>query len=209
MKYNILAAALIIFCLSCSDDEASLMTPHNYVPMAIGNYWIYQTHIIKLVGTETLHPKMDSVVITGDSIINGMNYYVYEGTDFISKEWRILALRRADGDDIIDPEGLTHFSSTNFSDTLYRYTIEPRTGEWICIDYRMHDSPEQIEVPAGEFDVLDYRGSFQTNIPTPYPLPRFIHNYYSSDVGLVLRNTFLFSSGTTIEERLVRYSVQN
>ena len=194
--------------MSCSDDEASLQPSDNYTPMAIGNYWVYQTNITKLDGT-AVSSAIDSVVISGDSIIDGNNYYVFEGTNFISNDWRILALRRVDGDNLVDPEGLTHFSSTNFSDTLYRYRIEPDNDKWISVDYQMNNPIDQITVPAGSFDVLDFRGVVQTNISTPYPLPKFAHNYRASDVGLVLRNTFAFTTGYIVEERLMRYSIKN
>ncbi len=198
-----------MICLSCSDDETNLRSDDNYVPMSVGNYWVYQTHIIKLDGSEILEPKVDSVVITGDSIIDGHTFYVYEGTDYLSDDWRILALRRADGDDIIDPDGQPHFSATNFSDTLYQYTVTPAIDEWITFHYQMHNAVEKIVVPAGEFDALDFRGTVRSNIPAPYPYPRLVHNYYASDVGLVLSNTFSFAFGTTLEQRLVRYYIQD
>lgn len=89
---NVFFLAAIPFFSSCEKDEPiepqTAKTPasiEEYYPLSIGNYWIYQQFIYEN-GTKTVG-RIDSTVITNDTLIDGKKYYVLRGTEYFDRNW--------------------------------------------------------------------------------------------------------------------------
>ena len=83
-------------------------------------------------------------------------------------------------------------------DTLYSLTYMMET-----VDY-------SLTVPAGSFEVLNFKGtaiSYQDL--SEIENPRYLNNFYALGVGKVLKTYFYFHSPVISEKRLIRYHINN
>ncbi|UTW66145.1 hypothetical protein KFE94_16055 [bacterium SCSIO 12643] len=207
-------AILLIFISSCKKDEEIICpptpAPKNYMPLAIGNYWVYNTYRIDTNGVETKLPPHDSLVITKDTMINNETYYVVEGTFHpFQNQWGIYRIIKNDHGNIISHLGDTILPATDYTATFREhYEIIGNNDTLYHRVFQTVDPPYEVTVPAGTFSVLDYRGTYTTyaNIPN-VPNPRYVHNYYADNVGKVKQTYHYISSYQTFEIRLVDYSV--
>jgi hypothetical protein len=174
--------------------------------MKIGNYWIYNTYNIDSLGNETLNSLQDSVIITKDSVINGKTYFVFEGSAFpTANPNRIIKMIARDSSGyLVHTDGKILFSSVNFTDTLRtdKDSIGVNQSSYI-ITYRMEQTPNQLTVPAGNFNVIDYKGTLKS---LAIPATRYTHNYYAKNIGLISNSLrYVNSGGIYYERRLLRY----
>jgi hypothetical protein len=205
-----LAMVLSSLLVSCNKDDDKAIS---YLPLNIGNYWIYQEYLIDTAGTETLNTVIDSVIINRDTIINDKKYYVFEGNVFWNRHQRgIYKIVRDSSGYIIDQNGMVLFAENDFADTIaYKAVINPGDSDdtLYISTFRMERITESITVPAGTFNVLNCRNTVNTSMDTPdVKYPRYLKNYYSEGVGLILFNYCYMQSPTIYEERLIRYSVK-
>lgn len=193
---------------ACEKEEPIQAEPEiqeiekNYLPLEVGNYWIYQTYKVEESGAETKLGAEDSVVVTNDTLIAGHKYYKIKGTDFFKPEWGTINVIRNASGNLITPNGHIQFSTSNFEDTLFYYDSDIYT-----VIGKMAKPEDSIIVPAGVFSVLDYRETYRFHMPVPIN-PRDAHTYYSQNVGLVMETFFFAGSTYTMERRLLRYNVQ-
>lgn len=88
-QFTILLLATLLFA-SCSKDDDSEECPQNtftnpYFPMNTGNYWVYEVVCKDEDGIQTGNTRIDSLIVVGDSLINGISYKVFEG--FMGTPW--------------------------------------------------------------------------------------------------------------------------
>nr|MBC8147027.1 hypothetical protein [Bacteroidota bacterium] len=147
-KLIILGVLSIILISACKkSDEIIIKDPEpvptkNYNPMSIGSYWIYQHYEIDTLGNETQLSVTDSVRITGDTLINSLNYRIYKGTK--PNQWNVLYMLRDSGDYVVASDGLIYLSKSNFVDTLNKGIIG-----LMSFSYKMEQPVAAITVPAG------------------------------------------------------------
>src|SRR6187397_1272969 len=94
----ILIAALSVLGSSCKKDEmadptgvpGSTATIGDFSQLTVGNYWVYEIVDLDAQGNDVFTwSVVDSMVVTGDSIINGITYscvssFVGQNADGIS-----------------------------------------------------------------------------------------------------------------------------
>lgn len=216
---NHLTILLIAFCLfytSCKKEDnvnnnnnnnnsSNANVSADFMPLAVGNYWVYEWYEIDSNGVEAYYNKRDSVYISKDTIINSNTYYKKEGTFLGSYE--VFGFVRDSNDYIVNSEGKIQFSSTNFTDILRTDTFE----NVAYIDYKMAHKDSSITVPSGIFTTYDFEGKvydfdslYQAQWGTQY-----IHNLYADSIGLVLEETFYHSQPyNKLQKRLVKYHAQ-
>ena len=88
MRNLVFLGLALVFLFSCKKETEELQennnqVPVSYMPLKIGNYWIYQTYKIDSLGNESIDGAVDSVRVTKDTLINGNTYFVLEG-EFVS-----------------------------------------------------------------------------------------------------------------------------
>jgi len=205
---------VIILLASCKKDDSSVQNipveKNSYFPLKIGNYWIYKHYDIDQLGNETEMDRTDSVLITRDTIIDSKQYFVLEGKDYpYNKNWGILDCLRDSSGYIVNEKGQIKFSSGNFSDTLAS-KVDVMNGDTLyALTYKMERVTNLVTVPAGEFDVLNFKGTVTT--PQQYrgiDNPRFIDNLYAENVGKVLQTYFYLLEPIIHEKRLVNYNIE-
>lgn len=97
MKKNFLILLLGIFAISCSNDDDgdnAGYADNNYLPLATGNYWVYDVESTSLSGR-------DSLYTTNDTTINGNTYRKFTTEQipygFYSNALRNNGVRSLDG----------------------------------------------------------------------------------------------------------------
>ena len=206
---------ILIVLASCNKEKTNppIDNPKvqfSYLPMKVGNYWVYRHYNIDTIGhiiqtAET--PITDSVVITGDTIINGNRYFVFEGTNYpVALGWGVIDLLRDSSGYIVNAQGIIKFSKDNFTDTLAFTTAIFNNDTVYRLSYKMEETDTIVTVPAGSYGVLNYRGTVQTKMKIPgIPNPRYINTFYAGNVGCIVETYFFLSSATISEKRLIRF----
>lgn len=208
-----LLSALLLF--SCKKDENPENISTVYFPLQKGNYWIYESVQVNRDGSEKPLDGLDSLSVTGDSIINGISYSVISGKeyhDYSTDDISYYFYRDSSGY-IVDNYGRTRFSETNFTDILLvKYTIVDQNDTIVRLTCRMEKPENNVVTKAGSFSCLNYRGTIDTvssQAPKDIKYPRYLNNYYAKNIGLVLKvDNIYFSDPSYIEKRLVRYYVR-
>jgi len=207
-KLFVFGFVLVLFP-SCQ-KEKPVESKSSYAPLAIGNYWIYQNFNVDEAGIETATSIVDSVTVTRDTVVNSQTYYVLEGTNQPFNENRgVIDLLRDSSGYLVNRNGLIRFAENDFTKELAR-KVEIQNGDTLfTLVYQMEKQPLRAVVPAGTFDVLNYRGTL--NYPTTISglnNPRYINIQYANNVGKVSETILFYSDPRTIEKRLVRYHIQ-
>lgn len=221
MRTLMIIAMLTSLSFGCKKDDdnqednpsAQQPTASSYVPLEVGNYWVYRHYKVDSNGVETAQATTDSMVVSKDTMIGGRKYMVLEGTNrpYTNQSWQIIRMIRDSSGYIVNQHGRIYFSIDNFTDVLFSYSED--FGNMGKVAYtsesRMVKHPAMITVPAGTFDVLNFRETI--DISEEYRTaenPRYLDTYYGKGVGVVLQNYFYLSDAKNIvEKRLIRYHV--
>lgn len=224
MRSLFFTTLLISGLLSCNNDDdlqPQFAANNNYMPLKVGNYWVYEHYEIDSSGRETLLPTRDSLSISGDTMIRGNLYYIFQPTSYnLSLRSGAEYLRDSSGYLITD-KGEILFSDNNFIDVLLdsiklNSTAQSQTDTLFTLEYKMESSnSSSVSVPAGSFQALNYQGTSvfyyeAANVPREV-IKRFRNNYYSNNIGKVLESYHYGSYSArhqTFERRLVRYQIK-
>ncbi|MBA3706554.1 MAG: hypothetical protein H0W84_11855, partial [Bacteroidetes bacterium] len=115
------------------------------MPLAIGNYWIYQSVTIDTNGVETIYPKQDSLYVLKDTVVNASVYYYLCGASFFNFPQQNYFYRDSSGF-IVSIEGKIIFAPNYYRDTAI--TVQANYD----FQYRyMIPTDTLITVPAGTF----------------------------------------------------------
>lgn len=215
MKFTFWALGLsLMFLSSCTRDDAPTKKPKkpvasvfDYYPMKPGNYWVYQEYIIDTTGKEEKGQRRDSLYVVGDSVIGSDTFSHLSGTDVI--HGKDLLLRDSAGL-LINHKGEVFLSATNFKDTLDVMFYKHDGRKLMRRAGKMTNPSQKIKTPAGSFDVIDFEISFQyleTKVSNGKWYPRIMHNYYTKNVGPVVKSFFYAVNPKRSEMRLVKYHV--
>ncbi|HPJ47195.1 MAG TPA: hypothetical protein PL017_13970 [Tenuifilaceae bacterium] len=212
MRKLLLFVTTISILTSCQkNEEITLETKSDYLPLSIGNYWVYQHYKIDTDGNETLLQYLDSIVIKGDTIIKDEKFFIIENHFFNSK-WTQTEFLRDSSKNLVNNLGHCFFSETNFTDVLYEYYENNNiyNDTLYSIKYQMHNPNLDITVPAGSFNVLNYKGDLEyyaTEHFSPLIFNRTINTYYAPQIGKILTTYYFASLPDTFEKRLTRYKI--
>jgi len=212
-KLFYLGFMVALFASCDKEDSNPIIEPidkANYFPLEIGNYWIYEHFDLDSLGNETERNRTDSVILSRDTIINGNQYFILEGTNypFNGGRWGIVDILRDSSGYIVNEKGQIRFSADNFSDTLASKVEVFNDDTLYTLTYQMEIVSNPVTVPAGEFEVLNFKGTVTTPQKIPRTQnPRFMDNLYSKNVGKVLQSYFYLHSPFISEKRLVRYNI--
>ncbi len=172
---------LSILCLitaACEKDDLNLTlcNPEKYLPLSVGNYWIFKNSTVYNDGT--IDPQgTDSLYIDSDSLMLG--YHFYHMTGDFNKHPENIWLAYIDGQ-VISKEGYVYFDGPRMFDSQKLYPIAhfdyPATLNTIRKD-------SLIRVPAGDFNpVMLFEGHSMVQDTIWVVTYKF---FYARDVGLV------------------------
>ncbi len=192
----------------CLEEDAFCDTTNEYMPLAVGNYWIYDIITFNTsTQSGTILSEQDTTRVI-DVFISGTDgYFVIEKTYRSFPEKDTLYWRDSIGY-IVNQKGDIMFSPTDFDRVLYTETISQPLG--YSIDYSVKDSTIHFYTQNSDYyECLDYRGCFQRGALKD---ERPLHNYYAKNVGLVYKTTYSFSNPNSNNEtrrELVEYHIEN
>jgi hypothetical protein len=206
---------LIYSCKKNENQEIPKAQFSDYIPMTIGNYWVYQEYYLDSAGNAEQKSIFDSTIISKDTTIDGNKFFKFDNFkssffqnsmiyDYTDSKYYRDSLKN-----LINPDGQICFSESNFTDTLYRFTQILNTDTLCWITCKMEKMTENVSTPAGSFgDVLNYKCTVTGNVRVnAIPGPRYIHKYFAPNVGEILHSYIYLHSSGSIERRLVSYKI--
>lgn len=185
----------------------------DYFPLKKGNYWIYEVVTVDSNDMVTKDHGTDSIVVTGDTVINTLAYFKLEGSEHRkNRNNTYLELVRDSAGYLINSNGDRHFTMTNFNDTISRrdHTIGTPTEILATERAYMKRISGSIETKVGAFNEVISRENLVHVGPTiksSYSryYPRTTHRYYAKGVGRIFESYFYLSQPDHVEVRLVEY----
>lgn len=212
-KLIVIAGALFLF-YSCENNdliESNETTQSEYLPMSVGNYWVYEILQVDVDGTETLLSKLDSMTISKDTIIDGETYYRldhYEcqsyDTSYIDSFFYKDSVKH-----LISSEGRMLFAENNFTDTLFKYAHKRDLDTLYTVSGLMEKVDDGFIVPSGSFnEILNVKSTVNCNPDyTSIDNPRYTDKYYAKGIGVIFETETYFYSGYNFEKSLIRYNI--
>lgn len=210
----LLYSILLLLVLSCQRHNGGYMSSYNwdsdaypladFVPLKVGNYWVYQVFEMDTMGNDSLI-GVDTLMITDDTIIQGRQWFLlYENHGFGSETPYSKYVSDSSGY-LIYENGQIGFSTVNFTETLRKIVDEGIS----VAEYRMLKDPEDVEVPAGTFRCLNYRATVTVDKSLIFwKHPGNYCNYYAPGVGKVKSTAFYISKPKRLERRLMKYHIE-
>lgn len=152
-----LSAFLVIGCakekietVNCEVTELQSGQDIEYIfPKTIGSYWVYNWYQIDSLGVETQMSHIDSTIITGDSIINGHLFTIYEESFFGNFTTKF---KRDSSGYIINQFGDVEYSYLDFDNPL---SINYTNPDYNLVSKMVDRLDTPIEVPAGVFQTIE------------------------------------------------------
>jgi len=190
---------------SCKKEVIEVST--NYMPLSIGNYWIYQTYVQDANNEwNPLTNKMDSVYIDKDTLIAGDVYYKKITANGTSGQLLTEYIRYVN-DELVDVNGMVLFSANLMLTPSLPDTTIYNIGNYFSSIYTIDLNEQPVTVGGGIFDCVDWhRGTCVWNdngITTPRS---DIQNYYAEGIGFVQTLSYLLS-GSSVRIELERYHI--
>jgi hypothetical protein len=205
-------ALVCIFFFSCKKEKspvqnvapatpATPLVSANYYALDTGSYWVYYEYTVDTLNNST-YIKTDSVWIKGDTVIRGNIYYVMKGVSFSGQ---FTTPFRDSSGWLIDNSGLKYCNDMGDTSIFNTVIDTPQ----FTVSYAMQVSSSSVTVLAGTFNCNDALGTFKfLEAGYKYGNPRYLYNYYSSGIGIILQTDFFTFDSSHLERRLIRYYIK-
>lgn len=206
-RFVIMAIFLVIACYACKKDEVVTADPPkdsvlDYMPLSIGNYWIYETFGCDSGEVNCTSKSIDTSRITKDTVIYGKTYYKLEGNYHLFIDPIFL---RDSGDYLVDHKGRVLFTHTDSLQIFNEQIVNDFYGDTVFYWYdKLISQNEEIMVEAGLFNCMDMRTSFFRE-EDDFQIEHQGHNYYAKNVGLIKQSAMWASSLDVNKRELVGY----
>jgi hypothetical protein len=218
MKNVFLFLAVLIGFSACQKDDKSAEingSNSSYLPMSVGNYWVYEERNLDNSGNAMSGSAFDSLVISKDTLIQGKTFFKFDTFRFDAAlnvrkaELESSAFYADSSKSLISLTGDILFSEDNFKAVEAKSIFAPEGEILYSISSSMENVSSNVVVPAGTFtELLCIKGTVTCNPKyTSIPNPRFTYKYYAKNIGVILYSNVWFSSGGTQEHRLVRCKI--
>jgi len=212
MKRIMIAGSLfLVFFASCNKDNNPTDKPVadsvlDYMPLAVGNYWVYETFSCDSGGVDCVSQSVDTTRITRDTVINDKKYYKLEGGAAFFPD---LAYLRDSGDYLVNHQGIIFFTCTDSLHLFNEQAILGQDSDTLFYWYnRLYLPATPVQVGSESYDCLDFRtllfrqqDNFQTGHQT--------HHYYSKNIGLIKQTSVFAISLKEFKRELVGYGPAN
>lgn len=203
-------ASMLVMLTSCKKEDLSVeesvleinettedsvyFSEGDFWPMKVGNYWVYENMQIIDGGRLTSIPRIDSIYIEKDTIINGNREFVFSGNQFYERYNDVLFTQRDSLGNLIRGNIV---ASMNNSDTL---TVVKKSN----YETKLAMEKKSITIPAGTFQVLSAKTITHdlTNNTTTTDREMF-----AKGIGRVFMS-LSYSPRVELQLRLLRYRVQ-
>lgn len=211
----VMIAALAFSACKKSDTDVTPIPPTpepepesvlDYMPLAIGNYWIYETFGCDSGEINCVSKSIDTTIVTKDTLINGNTYFKLEGNYLLFGDPKFLT---DSGDYLIDQTGTILFTNTDSVNTFNEQFIISIPGDTIYHFYdKLIHGEFDITVESGVFSCLDFRLSFYRG-QDDFLIEHQGHGYYAKNVGLIKQSAFWASNLHVVKRELIGYHLND
>jgi hypothetical protein len=203
------ALALVMYSCKKDKDSTEITKEPVYSQFKAGTYWVYRLFTVDSAGNATATDIYDSCYVMKDTVINNFTYVKsYRGTanlPFPKYDYSRDSLNY-----VVALNGSILFSTNDFETAFVdHYSITPDNDTLYRVVKKMTDKDLSVTMPAGAFVTSNCRETYTMYLTNPHaPNPRYKHNKYSGNIGIVCETLpFFTSSTTTTERRLARYHI--
>lgn len=213
----------LVLMFACEKDDEQKLSKNtlddvkeNFMPLAIGNYWVYENYHIDSLKQEKKLDFIDSIGVNRDTVIDGVKFYILSGLrEFpgFDKLGDLYILRDSLGY-LINELGEISFSSSNFNDILHTWILQTSNNDTLLkVTYKMFEYLDSVEILNNKYKVLNYQGNVTVyNSSTNDIWYRdYTNKYYASNVGVVYESFFYIGghgkNNDYYVRRLKRYNV--
>ncbi len=205
-----IAVALLFASVACKKDEISDPVPAkssvlDYMPLKIGNYWVYETFGCDSGEVNCISKSIDTSRIIKDTLINDKKYFKLVGNYHLFVDPLYI---RDSGDYLVDHNGKVLFTHTDSLQIFNEHVITGLGDDTVFYYYdKLTSQNIQVSVDAGIFDCLDMRTSLFRALDD-FQIEHQGHNYYSKNVGLVKQSVFWAISLDVYKRELIGYHLE-
>lgn len=205
-----LVISLAIACVACKKDDTPASVPPkdsvlDYMPLKIGNYWIYETFGCDSGEVNCTSKSTDTSRIIKDTLINDKKYFKLVGNYHLFVDPLYI---RDSGDYLVDHNGKVLFTHTDSLQIFNEHTITGLGDDTVFYYYdKLTSQNGQVSVEAGIFDCLDMRTSLFRALDD-FQIEHQGHNYYARNVGLVKQSVFWAIGLDVIKRELIGYHLE-
>ncbi len=172
--------------------------------LAPGNYWVYQKYRVDSADNLVDVLSVDSLYISGDSIVNGETYFVVH-RNAPSPNWS--ELWRDSAGYVVTSDHEVVFCADPLDELIYT-EVEGPVG--VLLDYTVYSTPESVTVTAGTFSTFKMQAEITSIGGFPeledWRRPR---SYWAEDVGRVQYYEFFAFDPLGLRYDLLRFDVSN
>ena len=209
----LLLIMLIATLASCKKEKEDDFTPsasRATLPISMfsylvpGNYWVYERRQVDSLDVPmTANVYIDSLFVTGDTLLNGITYAVIrEARNGILTQ--VNRLWRDSADCIVSPEHAIIFCSATFNQVIYTHT-QP----FLQTDYSVSSAMVPLSVPAGDFSAFVFLGEWTSFDPYPViPEWKYPRAYWAYGVGRLKWYVHYMVSPIAFRHELIRYHIE-
>lgn len=199
-----LCACALMACDKDKNDEpdtpAGGPTIEDISQLSVGNYWVYERYQFDTLGNETFTGVLDSLAVTGDTVVDGNTFYALEGTHGIATGQHYRTYMRDSADCIIGLGGAVIFSLSAIGEVINVTGGPPGP----TVTWSIEPDMVTLTVPEGTWSC--YVTQAVASLPG-YPT-RIQHKHRAAGVGVVQDEGVYFSSGAGFRNKLLRHHVQ-
>ena len=214
MKNLVIILGVILLFYSCEKNDKPVQEndlTSDYLPMAVGNYWVYEIQDFDTLGHAFPQISYDSILISNDTLIHSIKYYRFDNFHINSANTYLAEtiFCQDSSRNLISSTGQLLFSEYNFTDTLLKKVEFFEDDTIFTVTYKMEKLNTDFSVPVGSFnDLLNVKGTVICN-PQFIRLknPRYTNKYYAKETGVIFQEQIWLGSGSTREKKLVRYHI--
>jgi hypothetical protein len=200
MTKYILIICIIIVCVSCKKDpmvntpnstNATTTTQDTMLPLAVGNYWIYQSSKDDSIGTYTMQNSFDSLYVEKDSMIMGEHYfklthsnYYFVDYFFLGQSFQHVWIKDSIGFLVTSSREIV-MNPVNLRDSIYRFAD---VAGHFCL---VPDTFVNRNFVVGQFSGLWMKGYSFALPPFADRTGQHYFNAFAKNIGLLrMRRTF-------------------
>lgn len=204
-KYFVLLAFSALFT-SCSDDDAQpIQQNQDFFNLVEGNYWKYKIYTVYPDGTSTFNGAMDSVVVAGQEILDGIPFYKLEhwrlSGDISQATFEYAEHQRVnDSGHLINDVGEVIHPGYDIG---FQHTRQVVIGENLGdLNFAMGNITS-FNVEGSTYTVYPYLGYFVPEIDVPESIGSY--RYYTEGIGEVYQKYRFVSGNLYVEKRLISH----
>ena len=176
--------------------QSHLTTAQSYMPLSVGNYWIYERYAMDTNNVIIESGVIDSVYIEKDTIINNAVYFKLVSKNIINANGlssyfaNYTQYFNFSANYLEDPLGKKYFSDQDFTTLFYSYN-----DSFYSTLEQMKDQNITVTTPLGSFATHHCKKEVVYNSGVPNALKvRYSGKRYSNNVGVVIERLPSFAA---------------